>query len=30
MKDKIKEIKYKQQINKLTNENETLKAIIKE
>ena len=30
MKDKIKEIKYQQQINKLTNENDTLKAIIKE
>ena len=30
MKDKIKEIKYPQQINKLTTENDTLKAIIKE
>ncbi|MBQ6628542.1 MAG: hypothetical protein IJI98_11065 [Methanosphaera sp.] len=30
MKDKIKEIRYQQQINKLENENETLKAIIKE
>ena len=30
MKDKIKEIKYQQQINKLTTENDTLKAIIKE
>lgn len=30
MKDKIKEIKYQQQINKLENENETLKNIIKE
>ena len=30
MKDKIKEIKYQQQINKFTNENDTLKAIIKE
>lgn len=30
MKDKIKEIKYQQQINKLENENDTLKAIIKE
>jgi len=30
VKDKIKEIKYQQQINKLENENDTLKAIIKE
>lgn len=30
MKDKIKEIRYQQQINKLENENETLKSIIKE
>ena len=30
MKDKIKEIKYQQQINKLQLENDTLKNIIKE
>lgn len=30
MKDKIKEIRYQQQINKLQNDNETLKTIIKE
>lgn len=30
MKDKIKEIKYQQQINKLQLENDTLKSIIKE
>lgn len=30
MKDKIKEIKYQQQINRLQNENDTLKNIIKE